>query len=297
MLQAKGKFPHWIKKRLPASPRADFTRRILEQYDLNTVCRSAHCPNIGECFARGMATFLIMGNVCTRSCRFCAVKAGTPLQLDASEPERIATAAREMGLSHVVVTSVTRDDIEDGGAAQFAAVIETLRKANPRATVEVLVPDFKGREESVRTVADAGPDVFNHNVETVPSLYSTVRPEADYNVSLGVLKVAKRIKPRMLTKSGLMLGLGETQSEVEAVLHDLRRVDCDIVTIGQYLRPSREHLPVVEFVEPSEFERYLGLGKQMGFRAVASGPFVRSSYNAIEMKNEAQYLDSCTEVE
>ncbi|MBI5116544.1 lipoyl synthase [Candidatus Poribacteria bacterium] len=288
MLQAKGKFPPWIKKRLPASPVADLTRRILEQYDLNTVCRSAHCPNIGECFARGTATFMIMGNVCTRSCRFCAVKTGKPSPPEDSEPERISLAAKEMGLRHVVVTSVTRDDLEDGGAAHFAAVIRALRKHNPQASVEVLVPDFKGSEDSVRIVVDAQPDVFNHNVETVLSLYTTVRPEAGYRTSLGVLALAKKLRTDMLTKSGLMLGLGERHEEVEAVLYDLRRADCDIVTIGQYLRPSPEHLPVVEFVEPAEFERYLGLCKQMGFRAVASGPFVRSSYNAIEVKDEAQ---------
>lgn len=231
---------------------------------------------------------MIMGNVCTRSCRFCAVKTGKPSPPEDSEPERISLAAKEMGLRHVVVTSVTRDDLEDGGAAHFAAVIRALRKHNPQASVEVLVPDFKGSEDSVRIVVDAQPDVFNHNVETVLSLYTTVRPEAGYRTSLGVLALAKKLRTDMLTKSGLMLGLGERHEEVEAVLYDLRRADCDIVTIGQYLRPSPEHLPVVEFVEPAEFERYLGLCKQMGFRAVASGPFVRSSYNAIEVKDEAQ---------
>ncbi|MBI4830779.1 MAG: lipoyl synthase, partial [Candidatus Lindowbacteria bacterium] len=244
----------------------------------------------GDCFARGTATFMIMGNVCMRSCRFCAVKAGKPLPLEASEPQRIAMAVKEMGLRHVVVTSVTRDDIPDGGAAHFANVIRALRKLNLQITVEVLVPDFKGREESVRMVVDAQPDVFNHNVETVPSLYSVVRPEADYRVSLGVLRLAKQIEPFMLTKSGLMLGLGEKRDDVVSVLRDLRGADCDILTIGQYLRPSPEHLPVVEFVEPAKFERYLELGKQMGFRAVASSPFVRSSYNAMEMKDEAQNL-------
>ena len=288
MPQVRSKFPPWIKKRLPASPQADSTRRILGQYQLNTVCRGAHCPNIGECFARGTATFMIMGDVCTRSCRFCAVQGGEPLPLEPSEPERIAMAAKDMGLRHVVVTSVTRDDLEDGGAAHFAAVIRALKRLGPKMSVEVLVPDFRGREESVRTVVDAGPAVFNHNVETVPALYRTVRPEADYQVSLGVLRLAKRLRPQMLSKSGLMVGLGERKEEVEGVMDDLRRVDCDIITIGQYLRPSMEHLPVIEFIEPAEFERYRELGKRMGFSAVAAGPFVRSSFNAAEVTEEAR---------
>ena len=231
---------------------------------------------------------MIMGNVCTRSCRFCAIRTGEPEPLDRSEPERIAMAAKEMGLRHVVVTSVTRDDLEDGGAAHFAAVMKALRRLSPQTSVEVLVPDFKGREESIRTVVAAEPAVFNHNVETVPSLYRRVRPEADYQVSLGVLRLAKGLRPHMLTKSGLMLGLGERNEEVEAVMGDLRRVSCDIITIGQYLRPSDEHLPVIEFVEPAEFERYLEIGKRMGFSAVASGPFVRSSFNAAEVTEEAR---------
>lgn len=197
-------------------------------------------------------------------------------------------AAKEMKLSHVVITSVTRDDLPDGGAAHFAAVVLALRDLNPETTIEVLVPDFKGCEDSVRTVVNAEPDVFNHNAETVPSLYSKVRPQADYKVSLDVLRRAKELRPSMLTKSGLMLGLGERKEEVESVMSDLLNVGCDILTIGQYLRPSPEHLPVVEFVEPAEFERYRALGKRMGFRAVASGPFVRSSYNALEMRREAE---------
>lgn len=284
----KSKFPPWIRKRLPASPQAGITRRILEKYGLNTVCQSAQCPNTGECFASGTATFMIMGAVCTRSCRFCAVQGGNPEPLEESEPHRIALAARELKLNHVVVTSVTRDDLGDGGAAHFAEVVRKLREISPGATVEVLVPDFGGREESVKTVLAAEPDVFNHNVETVPSLYPQVRPEADYQVSLRVLELAKRLRPDILTKSGLMVGLGEQKGEVKTVLRDLRRVNCDILTIGQYLRPSREHLPVVEFIEPSEFERLRELGLRLGFRAVASGPFVRSSYNALEVKNEAR---------
>lgn len=287
MTQPQRKFPPWIKKRLPASPQAERTREILERHRLNTVCRSAHCPNTGECFARGTATFMIMGNTCTRSCRFCAVGKGKPEPLEESEPERIALAASELKLRHVVVTSVTRDDLVDGGASHFAAVIEALRRLTPEATVEVLVPDFKGRIESIRAVLDARPDVFNHNVETVPSLYAEVRPEADYRLSLQVLETAKRLRPDVLTKSGLMLGLGERRNEVEDVMKDLLASGCDILTIGQYLRPSPQHLPVVEFIEPAEFERLREVGKRMGFRAVASAPFVRSSYNAHEVSKEA----------
>jgi len=231
---------------------------------------------------------MIMGNVCTRSCRFCAVRGGEPEPLDSSEPQRIAAATKEMGLRHVVVTSVTRDDLEDGGAAHFAAVIRALRDLSSEISVEVLVPDFGGRKESVRTVVQAEPDVFNHNVETVPLLYPEVRPGADYEVSLGVLQFARGLRQRMLTKSGLMLGLGESKEDVEAVMGDLRRVECDILTIGQYLRPSAEHLAVVEFIEPAEFERYLELGTRMGFRTVASGPFVRSSFNAAEVADRAR---------
>jgi lipoic acid synthetase len=243
---------------------------------------------MGECFARGTATFMIMGNICTRSCRFCAVVSGNPSPLEHSEPQRIAAAAKKLGLQHVVVTSVTRDDLEDGGAEHFAAVISALKASDPDATIEVLVPDFNGRSESIRTVLDAEPDVFNHNVETVPSLYPDVRPQAGYDISLNVLRLARELRPDALTKSGLMLGLGEQKENVEAVMQDLRDVDCDILTIGQYLAPSHEHIPVIEFIEPAEFERYHGLGLQMGFKAVPSGPFVRSSYNALDVKTQAQ---------
>ena len=288
MLQAKRKFPPWIKKRLPASGKTDAIREILDRHGLNTVCGSAHCPNTGECFAQGTATFMIMGDVCTRACRFCAVRGGTPSALDESEPQRVAAAAKEMGLRHVVVTSVTRDDLEDGGASNFADVIASLRRSIPAASVEVLVPDFGGREESVRTVVEARPDVFNHNVETVAPLYEKVRPGADYAVSLEILRAAKRLgRDEMMTKSGLMVGLGERREEVEAAMRDIHDTGCDILTIGQYLSPSSGHLPVVEFIEPAEFDSYRDVGLRMGFRAVASGPFVRSSYNALEVKEQA----------
>ncbi len=284
MLKTKRRFPPWIKKRLPAGPEMEQTRQIVERYHLNTVCSSALCPNRGECYAKGTATFMILGTVCTRSCRFCAVPGGQPSPPERSEPERVAAAAREMGLRHVVVTSVTRDDLEDGGAAQFAAVISALREIDPQMTIEVLVPDFGGHDESIRTVLDAGPDVFNHNIETVPSLYPLARPQASYRRSLNVLRRAKKLRPDILTKSGIMLGLGERREEVEGVMRDLREVACDILTIGQYLSPSHEHLPVAEFIQPTEFDRYQRLGLEVGFGAVASGPFVRSSYNAREMK-------------
>jgi lipoic acid synthetase len=299
MSQTRRKFPPWIKKRLPAGGRTDATKEILERHRLNTVCSSAHCPNTGECFAKGTATFMIMGDVCTRSCGFCAVGGGDPSQLDESEPGRIAAAAKEMGLRHVVVTSVTRDDLPDGGAAHFAAVISALKSQGShegsgqnsqedfRIAIEVLVPDFGGSEESVRMVVSARPDVFNHNVETVPSLYEKVRPGANYEVSLGVLRMAKKLGPDMLTKSGLMVGFGERREEVEAVMRDLRDCGCDILTIGQYLSPSREHLPVVDFIKPETFDDYRETGLAMGFRAVASGPFVRSSYNAMEIREQA----------
>jgi lipoic acid synthetase len=232
-----------------------------------------------------------MGNVCTRACRFCAVHGGAPEPLDATEPKRLAEAARELGLRHVVVTSVTRDDLEDGGANHFAAVISMLREMLPQATVEVLVPDFNGNAGSVRAVTEARPNVFNHNVETVPSLYEKVRPGADYAVSLDVLRTAKLHSQRgMLTKSGLMVGLGERREEVEAVMRDILGTGCDILTIGQYLSPSRDHLPVLEFIEPEAFDRYKEVGLAMGFRAVASGPFVRSSYNALEIKEQAELM-------
>jgi len=233
---------------------------------------------------------MIMGSICTRSCRFCAVPGGSPSPLERSEPERVTAAAKEMGLQHVVVTSVTRDDLEDGGAGHFAAVIHALQGIGPHITIEVLVPDFMGNEASIRTVLDAEPDVFNHNVETVPSLYPEVRPQASYQLSLKVLRHARQYRPTILTKSGLMLGLGECKDEVESVMKDLRGVDCDILTLGQYLRPSQEHLPVVEFIHPDEFDRYHRLGMQMGFKAVPSGPFVRSSYNAREVKMQAKAI-------
>lgn len=274
--------PSWIKRRFPPQEEWERVQKLLRTLALHTVCESARCPNLGECFRRGTATFLILGNVCTRSCRFCAVGKGIPLPPDPEEPERVAEAAKRLYLKHVVVTSVTRDDLPDGGAGHFAATILAIRQALPQATVEVLVPDFQGSEEALDTVLAARPEVLNHNLETVPRLYPLVRPQADYARSLRLLEKAKNKAPGILTKSGLMVGLGETRKEVEEVLRDLRKARCDIVTIGQYLRPSVHHLPVASYVPPEEFEYYREYALRLGFSGVASGPFVRSSYKAEE---------------
>jgi lipoic acid synthetase len=256
---------------------------LLDELGLNTVCRSAKCPNRGECYASGTATFMVLGTECTRSCRFCAVDGASPAAVDAAEPAHVAEAAERMGLRHVVVTMVTRDDLRDGGAAHVVATIEALRERVPGTTVEVLVSDFAGDEAAIDAVALARPDVLNHNVETVPRLYSTVRPQADYARSLRVLARAHVTAPETPTKSGLMVGLGETEQEVDEVLRDLRAAAVDIVTIGQYLRPSAAHLEVAEFVAPEVFERYAASARALGFAGVASAPFVRSSYHAAEL--------------
>jgi lipoic acid synthetase len=278
------RMPGWLARPIATPGRSAEVADTLEDLGLNTVCRSAKCPNRGECYASGTATFLIMGDSCTRGCRFCAVETRPPDPLDPDEPRRVAEAAARMGLTHVVVTSVTRDDLPDGGAAHFAAVIAALRAAVPGATVEVLTSDFAGDTVSVDTVVDAAPDVFNHNLETVPRLYATVRPGADHARSLRVLARVKERAPAMPTKSGLMLGLGERGDEVEQVMRDLRGVRCDLLTLGQYLRPSSKHLPVAEFVTPERFAELRELGRSLGFAAVASAPFVRSSYHAEELR-------------
>ncbi|AAM24873.1 Lipoate synthase [Caldanaerobacter subterraneus subsp. tengcongensis MB4] len=270
--------PEWLKVRI-LSEDLNRMEAFLKNMALNTVCQSANCPNMGECFARRTATFMIMGNICTRNCRFCAVEKGHPQPLDEEEPRRVAEAARRLGLRHVVVTSVTRDDLPDGGASHFAKTIYELKKL-PGVTVEVLVPDFMGNEEAIRTVVEAKPDVINHNVETVPRLYSRVRPKADYIRSLNLLKKVKELDPLILTKSGIMVGLGETEEEVIEVMKDLRDIDCDMMTIGQYLRPSHKHIEVAEYVTPEQFKRYEEIGYKLGFKHVASGPLVRSSYHA-----------------
>jgi lipoyl synthase len=277
------RLPDWLRRPIAQSGRALSVARTLERLELHTVCQSAKCPNRGECFSEGTATFLIMGDSCTRGCRFCAVESRTPVPLDPDEPRRLAEAAVKLGLSHVVVTTVTRDDLPDGGAAHFVAVIGALRDALPSAAVEVLTSDFAGRLESVDTVAAARPDVFNHNIETVPRLYESVRPGADYARSLHVLARVRETQPDLPTKSGLMLGLGETADEVRSVMRDLLGSGVEMLTLGQYLRPSKEHLPVAEFVEPSVFAELERDAYELGFRAVASAPYVRSSYHAGEL--------------
>ena len=272
-------FPPWLRKRLPVGGRAGRVRKVLDELGLCTVCESAHCPNAGECFASGTATFMILGDRCTRDCGFCAVSHGAPLPPDPDEPRRVAEAAARMALKHVVVTSVTRDDLADGGAEQFRQVIQAVQERTD-ADVEVLTPDFGGHASAIDHVAGARPAVYNHNLETVPRLYARVRPQAAYDRSLALLERVARVATGVTTKSGLMVGLGEKSEEVLDTLADLRHVSCEIVTIGQYLRPSKGHLPVERFVTPEEFRVYERAGQAMGFAAVVAGPFVRSSYHA-----------------
>ena len=272
--------PPWLKRRLPTGPDFESLRGLLDKGGLHTVCREAHCPNIWECFSKHTATFLIMGSQCTRNCRFCAVSSAPPEPLDPTEPARVARAASRMRLSYIVITSVTRDDLPDGGAGHFAATINAVHRELPGARIEVLIPDFKGSREALKTIIEAGVDVLNHNIETVPRLYPIVRPQADYRQSLDLLMHARELNPRQATKSGLMLGLGESAAEVEDVLSELVAIECDFLTLGQYLQPTSEHLPVQRYVEPGEFERWRQKALRMGFKGVASGPFVRSSYHA-----------------
>lgn len=273
------RLPRYLRRPLPLSRRRE-VKRLLRDLDLRTVCEESRCPNIGECFSRPTATFMILGKVCTRRCGFCAVQKGGPQPVDPEEPARVAEAAARLGLRHVVITSVNRDDLPDGGAAHFAATIQCVRSRLPRARVEVLTPDFQGNREAVARVVAAGPDLYNHNLETVPRLYHRVRPGARYETSLAVLRWVRELRPDLPTKSGLMVGLGEREEEVVAVMRDLRAVGCEILTIGQYLPPDRESLPVEEFVSPAQFRRYRQWGKALGFRKVFASPWVRSSYMA-----------------
>ena len=277
------RIPAWLVPRVPKQRHLREMGRELAEMGVHTVCQSARCPNVGDCFGRRTATFMIMGEVCTRNCRFCAVGHGTPGPLDAGEPERVAKAAKRLGLRHVVVTSVTRDDLEDGGAGHFARTVVSARDFLPGARVEVLVPDFQGKSECVDRVLGAGPEVFGHNLEMPPRLYPSVRPQADYRRSLRVLEQARNRSPETVTKSGFMVGLGESREEVLALLRDLRAVGVQAVTIGQYLPPSREHAPVVEYVRPETFTEYASAAKGMGLARVLSGPLVRSSYHAEEL--------------
>ena len=275
--------PEWLRKKAPSPSILAEMKALLDGLSLHTVCESALCPNLGECFSHHTATFLLMGDICTRNCRFCAIRKGKPSSLDPDEPWNVARAVDKLTLKHVVLTSVTRDDLPDGGAAHFARTINAIRQTNPQTTVEVLIPDFGGSPDALKTIVDSCPEVINHNVETVPRLYAEVRPKANYHRSLNLLWIAKAMAGRILTKSGLMLGLGEEHNEVVTVMEDLRAVGCDFLTIGQYMAPSSKHYPVIRYVIPEEFEEYKRLGERMGFGSVASGPFVRSSFKAAEM--------------
>lgn len=272
--------PRWLRRRLPTGPEYERIRHLIKDQGLATVCQEAMCPNQFECFGRGTATFMILGDRCSRNCRFCAVGHGPQGPPDPEEPGRVAEAVRALGLSYCVITSVTRDDLADGGAGHFAATIQTLRAENPQLLIEVLIPDFQGDAEALATVLAAGPDVLNHNLETVARLYPIVRPEAKYGRSLELLRQSKAIAPGVATKSGIMVGLGETTEELLQLFADLRQAGCDILTIGQYLQPSRGHLEVIRFLPPEEFVTLKQQALALGFGAVAAAPFVRSSYQA-----------------
>lgn len=273
--------PDWIRVRMPTSPEVAQIKQILRQSKLSSVCEEASCPNLGECFSHGTATFMIMGDICTRRCPFCDVAHGRPNPLDTEEPKHLADAIARMRLKYVVITSVDRDDLRDGGAAHFADCIRETRAANPQIRIEVLVPDFRGRMEvALDILAAEPPDVFNHNLESVPRLYKKIRPGSDYQWSLDLLKRYKEIKPSVLTKSGIMVGLGEESDEIYRVMDDLRAHEVDMLTIGQYLQPSLNHLPVERFVHPDEFQQFAEYAESIGFTSVASGPLVRSSYHA-----------------
>ncbi len=276
--------PEWLVVKPPGGSAHASLKELFRELNLHTVCEEAHCPNIQECWGGGTATLMLMGDVCSRACRFCMVTPGTPSgALDALEPENVAFALSEMGLTYVVLTSVDRDDLPDGGAAHFARTVSLVKKSSPSTLVEVLIPDFQGDLDSLRVVAGARPDVIAHNIETTASLTPKVRdPRAGYWQSLSVLRIVKKIDPHIFTKSSIMVGLGETEEEVIAAMADLRRAGVDFLTVGQYLRPSARHLPVVEYVKPSQFQRYKELGEERGFRYVAAGPLVRSSYRAGE---------------
>ncbi|MCQ6559151.1 lipoyl synthase [Paenibacillus mendelii] len=279
--------PDWLKIKLTTSGNYAEIKDMMSSKKLHTVCEEARCPNIYECWANRTATFMILGDICTRACRFCAVKTGMPTELDLQEPERVAEAAQQMGLQHCVVTSVARDDLADGGASIFAATIKAIRKELPLCSVEVLIPDFMGNWEALQTVMDAKPDILNHNIETVKRLSNRVRAKAKYARSLELLQQAKAMKPNIPTKSSIMLGVGETYEEILEAMDDLRAVDCDILTLGQYLQPTPNHLPIDRYVHPDEFAKLKEEGLRRGFSHVESGPLVRSSYHAHQQVQSA----------
>jgi len=281
-LVRRAPLPFWLKAQRPGSGAFFETKRMLHGFGLHTVCEEARCPNIGECFSHHTATFMLMGDVCTRGCRYCAVGKGRPLPLDTDEPERLGEAVEKLGLQHVVLTSVDRDDLPDGGAGHFARSVEAIKRRLPKVRVEVLIPDFRGRRASLDRVLASPIDILNHNTETVPRLYRRMRGGGRYEWTMDLLRWAKVSRPALATKSGLMLGLGEERDELIGVFGDLRAVGCDVLTLGQYLRPTRDHAPVSRFVPPTEFDELKGLALDIGFRYVEAGPLVRSSYRAWE---------------
>ena len=284
------KLPPWLKVSMPGSPRYLELKQLMRGHQLNTVCEEAHCPNIGECWGRGTATFMILGDICTRRCHYCAVTTGRPQGVDLMEPGRLAETVKKMGLRYCVITSVNRDDLADGGAFIFAACINRIRREMPDCKVEVLIPDFGGSRDALARVMDARPDVLNHNIESTKRVFPRVRPRGDYLRSLELLAQAKELDPEAVTKSGIIVGMGETVAEVVETMGDLREVDCDLLTIGQYLRPSLKHIAIDRFYHPSEFADLARIGEEMGFKHVASGPLVRSSYHA-DVQHDAAVLN------
>ncbi len=288
VLQPQRRIPEWIRVRAHEGEEYRELKHLVKERRLHTVCEEAHCPNIYDCWNRRTATFMILGDTCTRACRFCAVTSGRPTEFDVGEPLRVAESVAELGLRHAVITSVDRDDLRDGGAEIFARTIRAIRRRSPRTTIEVLTPDFASDRDAIRVVAEAGPDIFNHNTETVPRLYARIRPKADYQGSLRLLQYVKELKPNMVTKSGVMVGLGESTEELLQVFNDMRAHDIDVLTVGQYLRPSKKHAEVVRYYEPREFVELKEAALAMGFEHVESGALVRSSYHADEQVPESR---------
>ena len=284
------RLPVWLKVKMPGGPNYSNLKKLMRQEGLHTVCEEARCPNIGECWERETATFMILGDTCTRACTYCAVKTGKPTGLDLEEPLRLAQTVEKLQLKYAVITSVNRDDLADGGAFIFSQCITQIKKRTPRCKVEVLTPDFQGDIKALKSVIDSGPDTFNHNIETVRRVFPRIRAKGDYDLSLDVLANAKLINPECVTKSGMMVGLGETFEEIIDTMKDLRRVNCDLMTIGQYLRPSLKHSPISKWYTPQEFEELKDEGENLGFKHIASGPLVRSSYHADEQHTAATLL-------
>ena len=281
------RLPPWIKAKMPGGPKYMELKELMRKKNLHTVCEEAHCPNIGECWERGTATFMILGEICTRACRYCAVTTGKPNELDTFEPIRVAESVKSMNLSYCVITAVNRDDLSDGGAAIFADCIKRIRETSPHCKVEVLIPDLQGNWDALKLILDQKPDVLNHNIESTREIFPLVRAKGDYDLSLELLAKSKAIDPSIVTKSGIIVGMGENTKQLKSTMQDLREVDCDLLTIGQYLRPSQKHLKTVKYYKPDEFEDLKQVGLNLGFKHVASGPFVRSSYHADEQHMSA----------